>query len=224
MSHKSLNLGKILKFFELDQAKLTSALRSELRNEQSKTLGIKSPGGGDFHIPFWADAKLHVIGAVDLGSQVEFRVSMSKQRQRLYPALAEGFLRWLSDLERTTNQKVVWHEVSIHNHVEIEDLDLTLKVDNLLCLKVGDDKLRLVYPYFSETPLLSPKWARVGLWAMAEALPNYSPTDMEILDVLRGRSFRGLNISSQGNEEYLFSSRFKEISARWEALRPEYGL
>ena len=34
MTHKSLNLGKLLKFFELGEAGLQSALRAELRAER----------------------------------------------------------------------------------------------------------------------------------------------------------------------------------------------
>jgi hypothetical protein len=103
-------------------------------------------------------------------------------------------------------------------------LDLTLKVDNLLALRIGEEKFRLVYPYFSETPVLYERWARVGLWAMSEALPNYSLTDIEILDVLRARGFRGSRLFLKGDEEALFSRRYAEILKEWDGLRTEYGL
>lgn len=224
MSPKSMNLNKLLKFFELDDSKLTSALRSELRAERRKLVEDASDGGGDFHVPFWADAKLHVMGMVDLMKQVEFRIEASKQRKRLYPLLARGFLTWLDALQRSTNRKIGFEPFAAHNHFEFDEIGLTLKVDNLLCVKVGEDHHQLVYPYFSEKPVLGSKWARVGLWAMTEALEKYTYTDMEILDVLRGRSYSGLRISLKGDEEALFVSRYRQIKARWEELCPEYGL
>lgn len=224
MSPKSLNLNKLLKFFELSDSQLTSALRAELRTERRKVLELEGDGGGDFHVPFWADAKLHVMGALDLLSQVDFRVGASKQRKRLYPLLAQGFLAWLEGLRRSTNRGIGFEPMGAHNHFDFDEISLTLKVDNLLCMKIGDDNYRLVYPYFSEKPVLGPKWARVGLWAMTEALEQFRYTDMEILDVLRGRSYSGLTLSLKGDEEALFVSRYREIRTRWDELRPEYGL
>ena len=223
MTPKSMNLSKLLKLFELNEAQLTTALRSELRTERRKALDIDDDGGGDFHVPFWSDAKLHVMGLVELLKQVEVRVDASKQRKRLYPLLARGFLLWLDNLRRGTNRKIGFEPISAHNHFEFAELGLTLKVDNLLCVKIGEDRYRLVYPYFSEKPVLGAKWARVGLWAMTEALENYSYTDMEILDVLRGNSYSGLNFSLKGDEEALFISKYREIKAKWDELRPEYG-
>jgi hypothetical protein len=221
MTPKTLHLNKLLKFFELRDQKLISALRAEIRAERDK--GLKE-GGGDFHGAFWKDAKWHVRRLLDLRQQTDIRIEALKQRKRLYPLLAEGFLGWLSELSRTTNQRVSWAEASVHNHHSFPDLDLTLKVDNLLALRIGEEKFRLVYPYFSETPVLSERWARVGLWAMSEALPNYSLTDMEILDVLRARGFRGSRLFLKGDEEALFSRRYAEILKEWDGLRTEYGL
>ena len=59
---------------------------------------------------------------------------------------------------------------------------------------------------------------------MGEALQKYSSTDMEILDVLRGRAFRGLSISLKGDEEALFVGRYREILQKWDVLRLEYGI
>ena len=164
------------------------------------------------------------MGLGDLSSMVDARVTASKQRKRLYPQLCEGFLRWLDDLQRTTNRRVGFEPINAHNHFDMAHINLTLKVDNLLCLKLGEDNFRLVYPYFTENPLLSLKWARVSIWAMGEALQKYSSTDMEILDVLRGRAFRGLSISLKGDEEALFVGRYREILQKWDVLRLEYGI
>lgn len=224
MASKSLNLNKVLKLLGSDQSALVTELRKELREERRKSIGIKRDGGGDFHVAFWADAKWHVRGVSNLLKMVEFRIERSSYRKRLYPLLARAFLSWFDEVKRGTNLTVGWKEASVHNHLDIPSLDLTLKVDNLLCLQIGADSYRIVYPYFSEYPILTEDVARIGLWAMSEALPDHSVLDMEILDVLRGRSFRGLNMHFKGNEEALFSARFKEIVKEWDKLRPQYDL
>lgn len=223
MTPRTLNLNKLLRLFDLRDQQLTSALRSELRTERDKVLGLKE-GGGDFHSAFWKDAKWHVRGLVNLRLETDVRIEASKQRKRLYPLLTEGFLAWLRELSRATNQRVTWSETSAHNHYLFEELLLTVKVDNLLALRIGEEQFRLVYAYFPERPLLSERWARVGLWAMSEALPQYSITDMEILDVLRAKGFRGSRLFLRGDEEKLFADRYAEILAQWDELRSDYDL
>lgn len=226
MTIKVINLNKLLKLCALSEKGLISALRADLRAERDKRDKAEDEevGGGDFHVPFWSDAKMHVMGALNLTGQTIIRIDKHSGRKRLYPLLEKGFLAWFDQLRRGTNETVTWLPESIHNHHDIPELDLTVKVDNLLGLKIGPDKHRLVYPYFSERPILSEKWARVGLWLMREALPRFSITDMEILDVLRGRSFSGASIFLKGDEEALLAKRFEEMLAMWHELRPEYDL
>lgn len=223
MTDKSLHLRKLLKFLSLADQKLTTELRKELRAERRKLDGL-SGGGGDFHGPFWADVKAHVIGLDDLRELSEARIGTSSQRRRLYPELAHGFLSWFDDLKRSTNEQVGWHEGNVHQHKDFPELGLTLKVDNLLSLQIGNDRFRLIYPYFSEAPILNQRWARIGLWLMSEALVDHDISTMEVLDVLRGRSFSGARLFLQGDEEHLFVRRYSEVIAEWDSLRPEYGL
>jgi hypothetical protein len=128
---KSIHLNKLLKLYGFEEKRLVSSLRSELRNERDKLLGLEK-GGGDFHSPFWADAKLHVIGAVQLRTSTSARVAALKQRSRLYPALAEGFLAWFDGLKRATNERIGLENGRVHNHIQMESLELELKVDNVL--------------------------------------------------------------------------------------------
>jgi len=223
MTPKSLHLNKLLKLFELREQPLVSAVRAELRAERDKLLGYKD-GGGDFHAPFWFDAKLHVQDLVDLPTSTTARIAASKQRQRLYPLLKDGFLSWFDVVRRRTNERVGWGEVSAHNHYVFPDLDLTVKVDNLLSLRIGEDSYRLVYPYFAEAPVLSERWARVALWVMSEALPRFSITNMEVLDVLRSRGYRGSQIFLKGDEDALFNDRYAQLAALMDELRSEYQL
>jgi hypothetical protein len=223
MTIKLINLNKLLKLLAIPDNGLTSALRDDLRSERKKLDG-EVAGGGDFHAPFWSDAKAHVIGILNLLRQTEKRIQSHSGRKRLYPLLASGFLSWLDFLKRGTNAKIGWSNEHAHNHYDIPGFELTVKVDNILGLKIGDDNHRLIYPYFSEFPILSERWARVGLWLMSEALQEYSITDLEILDVLRGRSYSGASLFLKGDEESIFYDRYADILAKWLELRPEYNL
>lgn len=223
MTIKVINLNKLLRICALPENGLLSELRSDLRSERNKTLGIKT-GGGHFHHPWWNAAKEHAVGGPDLEVQTALLVTASKQRKRLYPQLTQGFLAWLKYLRRTTNLKIGWNEEEVHTHYVVPELDLTVKVDNLLALKLGEDRHKLVYPYFSEEPALDEKWGRVGLWLMSEALSEYDLADMELLDVLRGRSFSGASHFLKGDEEAVFEAKYFAISKQWEELRAEYGL
>jgi hypothetical protein len=58
-------LGKLLKAFYLPEAPRRSFLRADIRSEIQKESGTDL-AGGDFHLPFWTDAKNHVRGLLDL--------------------------------------------------------------------------------------------------------------------------------------------------------------
>lgn len=223
MTIRVINLNKLLKLCMIPENELISELRSDLRSERDKQLGIKS-GGNHFHYPWWSAAKLHVMGIADLNIQTALLVTASKQRRRLYPLLTSGFLTWLQHLRRTTNQRIGWREEQVHTHYVVPGLDLTVKVDNLLALQVGEDRHKLVYPYFTEDPALNDTWGRIALWLMREALPGYDLAGMELLDVHRSRSFSGASLFLKGDEEALFEAKFTAIATRWEQLKPEYGL
>ncbi|SNS83507.1 hypothetical protein SAMN06295912_11864 [Sphingomonas laterariae] len=223
MTIKTINLNKLLRLCALQEKGLISELRSDLRSERDKKLGIKG-GGGHFHYPWWNAAKDHAIGKTDLELQTALLITLSKQRRRLYPLLTEGFLSWFRYLARTTNQPISWREEEVHTHYVVPGLDLTVKVDNLLALKLGGDRHKLIYPYFSEHPALDEKWARMGLWLMAEALSEHDLVDMELLDILRGHSFSGASHFLKGDEEAIFESRYSKILDTWDSLKHEYGL
>jgi hypothetical protein len=215
-----MHLNKAMKLCALQEQALTSAIRRELREERRRL--DAEGGGGDFYSPFWSDAKSHVVGIVNLNTATESRIAVNGRRYRLYPLLRDGFLQWFEELRRSTNERIGWMEERVHNHYPVPGLELVLKVDNLLGLRIGTERHRLVYPYFAEAPALSQRWARIGLWLMSEALPNFSVTEMEILDVMRGRSFSGQTLFFRGDEEAVFAARYNEICNEWERLRPEY--
>jgi hypothetical protein len=198
-------------------------IREDLRAERNRIDGLAG-GGGDFHSPFWSDAKSHVIGLFELTEQTSFRIDQLEQRKRLYPVLCDGFLKWFGDLKKKTNQTVGWHQARVHNRFKFPNLDLTIKVENLMGLHIGQDRHLLVYPYFSENPTLSEKWGRVGLWLMAASLPDFDPTEMHLLDVIRARSFSGASTFLIGDEESIFIARYQQLFEEWMQLRSAYGL
>lgn len=227
MTIRLINLNKLLQLCGLPENELVSELRKDLRKERDKLLKIKKSGGGHFHHPWWNAAKLHMLGVLDLEQETEILVeekNQKRQRKRLYPLLTQGFLSWIQYLRRNTNQEFSWTEDKVHAHYTVPGENLTVKVDNLLALKWGAAGHKIVYPYFSENPVLDERWGRVGLWLMQEALEDYSPADMELLDVLRGQSFSGSSIFLRGDEEVIFRRRFSEIENLWENLKDYYGL
>jgi hypothetical protein len=223
MSIQIINLNKLLRLCALPENELIAELRDDLRNERNKKLGLDS-GGGHFHHPWWTVAKLHLVGKADLRAHLPLFVQANRYRKRLYPLLTEAFLRWADELRRSTNESIGPVEERVHNHYPVPGLELTVKVDNLLGLQIGENHHRLIYPYFSEEPALSEQWARVGLWLMQNALSGFQIAQMEILDVLRSHSFSGASLALRGNEEAVFKAKYRKMLELWTDLRPEYGL
>ena len=216
-----VNLNKLLRLFALPENELIGELRSELRTQRDKADG-KKVGGGHFHHPWWEAAKRSVGNPSSLPLETSALVNVVKQRARLYPLLTTSFMKWLEDLRRETNLQMSVELEEAHTHYDVPGLELTVKVDNLLALRLGSDFHRHVYPYFSEGPVLSERWARVGLWLMRCAFGEPLNTRLEILDVLRSRSFSEFVVPLLGNEADIFQRRYHEIVDVYERLRPEY--
>src|SRR5688500_2922461 len=103
MSVTSIHLRKLLCLMYAPANLRTAILRDDIRMELKKEGGFIGEGG-DFHCPFWADAKSHVLGEADLNDLVASRVFRNKGRKRLYEALATGFLDWWNDKRRWRNE------------------------------------------------------------------------------------------------------------------------
>ncbi len=59
---------------------------------------------------------------------------------------------------------------------------------------------------------------------MREALSEFDITQMEILDVLRSKSFTGSALFLTGNEEAMFAEKYRRMVSLWREFRPEYDL
>ena len=214
MALDRIHLRKLLKLFLLKDSLRTTAIRSDAREVMRK----KDEGpsaGGDFHVPFWRDAKDHAAGRCDLREATELQVEKNWRRKNLYPRLLEGFLRWWNEKRRWVNEAIRELPPTIKSSHGFADIDGLVKVENLLSLQVGDDKQRYVYPYFADKPVLTPEGARLGLWLMSKALPSSDIKDMRILDVLRGEAYSTDRYPLSGNEEEQFILRYRRILREW---------
>ncbi|MGO1077134.1 hypothetical protein [Inquilinus sp. CA228] len=218
MSIRMTHLRKALKLLEAPKNIKISTLRDDIRQDNRKS----GSSGGDFHGPFWSDAKKHASGEVDLKTEGAHRVSKNDVRKRLYPILIEGFLKWWNEKRRWRNEPFNIVKGDIKGRHSITQLKTTIKVENILAFQISDDTFRIIYPYFSEKPILSSEGARIGLWLMHQALSSYKIEDMRILDILRSQSFSVQYFPLLGNEEDIFLRRYKEILDEWEELKKQY--
>lgn len=222
MSFELVGLGKLLNAMYASNSQRITLLRGDIRSEIKKAEGFGNSKGGDFYVPFWADAKRHVAGELDLRLATIARIESNKGRDRLYTMLTDGFLLWWEEKRRLRNVPFSVIENNIKARHEIAGLG-SVKVENTLSITVGDNGHRIIYPYFCEDPALCEEAARLGLWLMSKCIKGYALIDMRLLDIIEGRSFSTLDTPLLGNEEALFQARYKALLAEWQALRAEYA-
>lgn len=220
MSLENIHLRKLLKILYLSPTRRTSALRSDIREDIARDGGA-SVGGGDFYGPFWRDAKDHVFGINDLHTSVEQRIQGNPRRANLYPQLRDGFLDWWNINRRWTNEPFVPAE-NIKGKYIFSDLGATVKVDNVMSVQDGHNDDHFIYPYFSPEPPLEEEAARLGLWLLEKALPAVPAAELRILDVIRGTNFANERSPPLGNEEEIFTSKYKSALNEWRRLWREY--
>ena len=126
-----------------------------------------------------------------------------------------------SDKIQWRNDRFEAYPVGIKARYEIPELRATIKIENLVAVKIPDGTSRLVYPYFSEVPSLPTEGARLGLWMLQEALKDFRPEDFRILDILRRAYFRPREVLVEGNERELLIQKYDEVLNEWRKLRDE---
>ena len=221
MSYELVGLGKLLVAMYADKAQRISLLIRDIRSELKKANGFSTTKGGDFYGPFWADAKRHVAGDLDLRVVTVERIASNDGRERLYNLLRDGFLLWWEERRRLRNVPFKVIEDHVKARYTAPDIGV-VKVENTMSITVGDDGHRIVYPYFCGDPSLSEEAARLGLWVMSQCVKGYDLKDMRLLDVIKGRSFSVLDTPLTGDEELVFLSRYEQVLDEWRALRDEY--
>lgn len=220
MSLEKIHLRKLLKILFLPPNQRRSELRKDIREEINREAG-EDAGGGDFYAPFWADAKAHVFGTIDLYDAVDARIAVNGRRDNLYPRLREGFLLWWNKRRRWTNEPFRLGR-PLKTHFPFPGLDAVVKVDNILSVRDALGAERVVYPYFSPEPVLSEDAARLGLWLLVRAFPTIPPEEFRILDVIRGQTFSLDKLPLRGSEEGDFLRRYSRTINEWRVLRDEY--
>jgi hypothetical protein len=220
MSMEKINLRKLLQLIYAEPRQRRSILLAEIRSELSKRSGEEG-GGGDFHAPFWADAKNHVAGILDLREQSKTRIQSNKARSRLYPLLTEGFLKMWNEKARWRNEKFELVPTSASSLLPIKELNAIVKIENVVAVEMEDGSHRVVYPYFSERPMLPSEGVRLAFWALKEALPDFRAEDLRIIDVLRGSYFRSAESPLQGDERNIFVEKYDAVLREWRKLRDE---
>jgi len=214
MTISKIPLRTLLTYFGLSPERRTAAVRADARAEIRKA-GRPTSNGGDFHSCFWRDAKAHATGEVDLTDMTALRIDQVKSRKRLYPQLTAGFLAWWNENRRWINEDIVALPKPVKAPYSFHEIGGVVKVDNILALSIPGKGERLVYPYFSETPVLSPDVARMGLWLMGQALPDHRLEDMRILDVIRGTTFSVDKQPLIGIEGAQFVERYARMLDDW---------
>ncbi|MGK6324850.1 hypothetical protein ACMGDM_17440 [Sphingomonas sp. DT-51] len=214
MALDKVHLRKLLQLFLLSEKRRASAIRSDaLQAMRRRDEGPKP--GGDFHVPFWRDAKDHAAGRRDLRDSTPETIKLSKPRERLYPLLQNGFLLWWNEKRRWVNEPITALPRAIKSSVGFAEIEGVVKVENLLSLQIGEGNFRYVYPYFCERPPMEGVVARLGLWLMSEALPDLKPEEMRILDVLRGEAYSIDKFPLTGTEEEQFVLQYRRILREW---------
>lgn len=222
MSIEKIHLRKLLRLFYAKQSLQTHLLRQDIRNELKKERDEES-SGGDFYVPFWADAKNHVAGELDLRDQSKYRIDRNERRKRLYQSLTDGFLSVWEEKIRWRNEEFEFRAKTAKGHLPLHELDAAVKIENVLAVRIWDGGNRAVYPYFFEDPVLPLEGVRLGFWALNEGLPEFRSGDLRIMDVVRGSYFRPADAPMQGNERQLFVQKYEVVLTEWERLRREYS-
>lgn len=221
MSLEKINLRKVLQIVYADARQQRALLLKDISQDRRFQSREPDSGGGDFYGPFWADVKNHAAGRCDLVEMTKIRIDANKSRKRLYPMLCESFLSMWAEKMRWRNEPFEFVPESVKARLTIGSLNATIKIENMAAIKTRDTSHRVIYPYFSEAPVLPVEGARLGFWALKEALPDYSPNDFRIVDVLRRAYFRPQDIGMEGNEGDLFLTKYQIVLNLWRKLRDE---
>lgn len=220
MALENIQLRKLLKILFLEPNQRRSALRADIRDDRGRETG-EAGSGGDFYGPFWADAKAHVFGRGDLTTATAARIAANARRRNLYPRLHDGFMIWWTERRRWTNEPFNVGR-SLKSQFRFPGLDAIVKIDSVLTVQDGNGDEFAVYSYFAPEPHLTPDAARLGLWLLTRALPAVPPTQVRILDVIRGVTFSLDRNPLSGEEEIEFRARYARLIQERDELLREY--
>jgi hypothetical protein len=222
MSILNVPLRKLLRLFYANDSLRRKLLLEDIRSDTNKESGGRKSNGGDFYAPFWADAKAHVTGIADLTGQTEIRIAKNPGSARLYRLLRDASLNLFEERLRWTNTPPVIRVETLNGRFQIAEVGATIRVQNVWFARVGGDlgeRNYLIYPYFSEKPSLPGEGARLGLWAMSEALSGQQLEYFWIADLLRQALFSSTSRALVGDERDIFLRRYQALILERERLK-----
>jgi hypothetical protein len=223
MSIEKINLRKLLQIFYADPRHRRSLILADIRNERYKEEG-GGGNGGDFYAPFWADVKDHAAGRSNLVDTTAARIAANPARGRLYPFLRDAFLEMWNETMRWRNEPFEFVPESVKAQLLFSELNTIVKIENTASVQIWNGSHRIIYPYFSEEPALPLEGARLGFWALREALPTFPLSDFRIVDLLRRAYFRPSDIEMRGDEREIFVRHYRALLAEWRALAEDREL
>ena len=221
MSIETIHLRKLLQLIFASNSLRTRLLREDIRSDISRERGESLSGGGDFYAPFWADVRRHIAGHGDLRVMTEDRIEQNSRRARLYPQLRDGSLQWWEHRRRQRHEPYRIIDESLHGRHNEPGIG-TIKVESTLAFNVGEDRPRVVYPYFSEQPILPEIGGRLGLWVMSKCISGYALGELRVLDIIRGHSISISETPFNGHEQRELRQAYQNLHNERSRLRDDY--
>lgn len=219
MSVTDIPLRKLLQLFYSTPEQRLRLLKADLRLDVRKSGGKSRKQGGDFYGPFWSDVRQHMAGNSDLRASTQNRILRDESRRRLYEQLTEGMLDLVNSKLKWTNEDLKVLPEPVSGNLVLNDLAAIVRVRGALYARVRSGYVRVVYPYFSETPSLPEEGGRLGLWVMQKSLTDFDPADMRIVDPLRRTFFSPQRTPLLGDEEEKFAQYYQSLIVESEALK-----
>jgi hypothetical protein len=136
--------------------------------------------------------------------------------------LRDGFLSWWDERRRWTNLPFNPGR-KLKARFKFPGFDAVVKIDNILTVVDGKGDEHVVYSYFAPEPALSADAARLGLWVLTQSFPTVPPSELRILDIIRGNTFSIDRTPLSGEEEIEFRARYARLVVERDKLRAEYG-
>jgi hypothetical protein len=220
MSVEKLPLRKLLQLFYAKPNKRRSILLREFGNEKRRE-EKESGEAQDFYGCFWADAKNHALGKLDLVEKTKERIEKNYRRKKLYNALTKGFLKLWSEKVGWRNEKFEFFPKSVRSQFVLEEVAATIRIENMVAAKIWDGSQRVIYPYFSEDPPLNGEAVRLGFWVLNNGLQDFRLDEIRIIDILRSAYFQASDFPFEGNERELLIRNYRALIAEWERIKRE---
>ncbi len=218
MALDNIGLGRLLGILPRPLNQRLAIIRSDARKAVLKERKLSTGDGPDFYVPFWSDAKEFFFGRLNLREAVKERIGANRCRRRLYSILLDQFLSWHRETAPDGLPRKKPIEDAFGSCTKLAE-KASVKVYGVLGWMDEAGEAHIVYPYFSKDLALTPKVARLGRWAMSNAITAHDVKNMTVLDVLRARAYDNDNCVLVGDEEEVIAERYNQFLSEWEVQK-----